>query len=421
MKHLTSLILVFCLLFSLCACGSNSQPIDAATDSPAEPSKSVETTEATEETKDRILRNCSNAPYNAFNTRYNPSEITTITFLDKVDLIVGIPGIGVSQDNDHSVFACVIEDGKDKHLYLYGQGGIQGPEDCSHLFAEYVNLKAINFGNCFDTSNVVNMAGMFMNCRSLEAVDLSCFDTSAVQDMSRMFSGCSSLIEVNLSSFDTSNVQFMNQMFYGADALSNVDIPHLDTGRLVEATDFMSINSTLNGRSWKSVFNINDPTPPLHDGTVFIQKPDDLINSIITQLKTQFMIHYEIAHTEINDDNSIDYFLSPSEQETQNAPILEMVLFLNEDAKTVRSISLVCSCTEEEQTDCINILFRIYAVLLGMDGPEYSSTSFPVSVEEALIGKGYAWIVSRDNLKFTIIFFEKGLSVSYAPEIPPVS
>ena len=57
------------------------------------------------------------------------------------------------------------------------------------------------------------MAGMFRNCSSLAALDVSGWDTSSAVDMSRMFYGCSSLTTLDLSSFDTAAVQHMWQLF----------------------------------------------------------------------------------------------------------------------------------------------------------------------------------------------------------------
>ena len=251
MKQVLSMILALCLTLSLCACGSAPKAAEEPTAAASPVESTPPATEIPMDPGSRILQNCSGSPSSAFFTQYATSDITAITFLDSPDLIAGISGVDVSRDNDHSVFACVIEEGDSVHLYLYGSGGVVAPKDCNCLFTDYVNLESIDFGGCFDTSGVTSMNGMFLNCRKLETVDLSCFDTSAVQDMSFLFAGCTSLKEVNLSSFDTGNVQSMTQMFAGAEALTNVDIPNLSTESLEEAQDFMEAGCTLNGLPWK--------------------------------------------------------------------------------------------------------------------------------------------------------------------------
>lgn len=419
MKRLTSLLLAFCLILSLCACGGN-------TGATTEPEQNVPATETTvpttepaetipQETGTRILRNCSDSPYNAFYTSHAPSTITSITFLDKIDPIVGINGTHVSQDNDRSVFACVVEEGEEKHLYLYGKGGIRAPEDCSHLFAEYVNLKYIDFADCFDTSNVTNMQGMFMNCKSLETLDLGCFDTSSVQDMSFMFSGCSSLQDVNLNSFDTHNVQFMDHMFYGADTLSNVDIPDLDVERLADIKDFMSGNCTLNGQPWKSTQSSGDPSVPLHDGTVFTQGPDELIASILDRLETQFDIYYDLSTKQEPQEHVAVYTLIPSGENLYNRPDLEFTMIAGKDSDTVASILLNTqqnAITGNQLS--ISTVFEVYYALLGKNQQELIQNPPPltqVASSPALIMN-----TAQDGLCFSALIFLDTVMIDLTPE-----
>ena len=47
---------------------------------------------------------------------------------------------------------------------------------------------------------------MFLNCSSLDELNLSNFNTNNVTYMSYMFYNCSSLKELNLSGFNTNNV-----------------------------------------------------------------------------------------------------------------------------------------------------------------------------------------------------------------------
>ena len=111
--------------------------------------------------------------------------------------------IDVSQKRDGSVRAWFVGN----VLYIAANGTIYAPEDSSELFSfagfyllEPVNsLETINFGNCFDTSNVANMSGMFANCLSLTNLDLSGFDTGNVTDMSDMFAFCKNLTELDVS------------------------------------------------------------------------------------------------------------------------------------------------------------------------------------------------------------------------------
>lgn len=99
-------------------------------------------------------------------------------------------------------------------LHICGEGGVKANTDCSYLFYRYNNLRSIDFGNCFDTSQVMDMSSMFSGCGSLTSVDVSKFDTSQVTSMWDMFSGCGSLTSVDVSRFNTSQVTDMVCMFY---------------------------------------------------------------------------------------------------------------------------------------------------------------------------------------------------------------
>ena len=62
------------------------------------------------------------------------------------------------------------------------------PINLKGMFISCLGLKEIKGLSKLDTSKVVNMAEMFLYCRSLSEIDLSNFDTSLVTDMQKMFS-----------------------------------------------------------------------------------------------------------------------------------------------------------------------------------------------------------------------------------------
>ena len=65
-----------------------------------------------------------------------------------------------------------------------------------NMFRGCHKIKSIKGVNHFNTSNVINMHGMFQLCHELECLDLSNFDTSNVTDMDGMFSNCYKLKEI---------------------------------------------------------------------------------------------------------------------------------------------------------------------------------------------------------------------------------
>ncbi|MGL4949330.1 MAG: BspA family leucine-rich repeat surface protein, partial [Anaeroplasmataceae bacterium] len=101
----------------------------------------------------------------------------------------------------------------------------------SNMFEDCSLLTELDVSN-FNTSNVANMGGMFIVCKSLSVLDISNFDTSNVTNMSGMFSECSSLSVLDLSNFDTSNVTQMTRMFYDCTSLSVLDLSNFDTSKV---------------------------------------------------------------------------------------------------------------------------------------------------------------------------------------------
>ena len=105
-------------------------------------------------------------------------------------------------------------------------------------------ITEIDFNGCINTSNVLVMNNMFMNCNSLTSLDLSDFNTEKVIDMSSVFHGCSSLTSLNLSSFNTEKVTTMYYMFFGCSALKTINLSTFNTERVTEMSYmFMNCNS----------------------------------------------------------------------------------------------------------------------------------------------------------------------------------
>ena len=161
--------------------------------------------------------------------RYMRKDVKTLTFQSSLQ---NVPSSAwdVSEAGDGSVLAWM--DNGD--LYVAADGAIAPNSNASWLFHKFVNLKTINFGNCFVTSSVTRMSGMFAGCSSLTGLDLSCFETSAVTDMYGVFSSCGSLTHLDLTSFDTSNVTDMSSMFDGCRSLTSLDLTSFDTSSVTD-------------------------------------------------------------------------------------------------------------------------------------------------------------------------------------------
>lgn len=123
--------------------------------------------------------------------------------------------------------------------------GFVAPDDCSYMFSGLSSLTTVDFGGCFDTSNVTNMDNMFSDCGSLTSLDLSGFDTSKVTNMKNMFFGCESLASLDLSGFNTSNVTNMGKMFHRCTSLTSLDLSGFDTSNVTDMACMFSYCSNL--------------------------------------------------------------------------------------------------------------------------------------------------------------------------------
>ena len=161
--------------------------------------------------------------------RYMRKDVKTLTFQSSLQ---NVPSSArdVSEAGDGSVLAWM--DNGD--LYVAADGAIAPNSDASWLFQNFVNLKTIDFGNCFVTSNATRTNGMFNGCSSLTSLDLSGFDTSNVTYMGWMFGSCASLTSLDLTSFDTSKATDMSNMFYGCHSLTSLDLTSFDTSSVTD-------------------------------------------------------------------------------------------------------------------------------------------------------------------------------------------
>lgn len=197
----------------------------------------------------RVLRNDSletnpsyGMEYPAFGTQINRSEIGTITFLSTIENAPD-DAWDLSESQEGSVLGWVTGNSGNYDLFIAGEGGVVAPENSSYLFAEYTNLRSIDFQKSFVTSSVTSMKGMFSGCRVLEDLDLSNFDASNVTSTSYMFSDCSGLKYINLSGLDTSNVKDMSDMFFNCCRLEDLNLNSFDTS-YVTSTSYMFSDCT---------------------------------------------------------------------------------------------------------------------------------------------------------------------------------
>lgn len=187
-----------------------------------------------------------------FDTTIRRDQVKRIIFLNTLDAVPQT-AYDISEDMDGSVMVWM---GDGDYLYIAADGMIIAPEDCSGMFANYTALEEICFNNCFDTTNVKSMRGMFMGLKAAE-LDLSSFYTPHLTDMSWMFAHwCPDTEEtstgweapesvLNISNFDTSHVVNMQGTFSYSATLRELDLSHFDTSKVTDMSNMFSYCTSL--------------------------------------------------------------------------------------------------------------------------------------------------------------------------------
>ncbi|MBE6173857.1 MAG: BspA family leucine-rich repeat surface protein [Enterococcus faecium] len=133
------------------------------------------------------------------------------------------------------------------HGHMQGRHNHRESDDASKqgLFSNMLNVQTIEGVHYLDTTNVTNMATMFLNLHSLTDLDLSSFDTTNVKDMSHFFAGMRSITNLDLSSFNTTNVTNMGSMFSFMPNLTNLDVSNFNTENVISMESMFSSSSKL--------------------------------------------------------------------------------------------------------------------------------------------------------------------------------
>ena len=122
----------------------------------------------------------------------------------------------------YSDYISIITEYEDLNLYDGGNlnSNINNLKDCFSRVTPLIT-ELISFP---DTSNIINMSGMFYGCQYITKLNLSNFNTSNVTDFGGMFRQCFGLEELVLSGWDLSNVTTIGNMFYDCENLRVLDL-----------------------------------------------------------------------------------------------------------------------------------------------------------------------------------------------------
>ncbi len=125
------------------------------------------------------------------------------------------------------------------------------------LYETFLNLVEVEGLGKLDTSNVLDLTGMFADARSLKSVDLAGFETENVTTMSAMFYQCSGLSSLDVSSFNTSNVTNMEQMFQRCSSLTTLDLSSFDTSQVSDMTSMLAESDSILSLTLGANFTFN--------------------------------------------------------------------------------------------------------------------------------------------------------------------
>ncbi len=115
-------------------------------------------------------------------------------------------------------------------------------KDMTGMFYGASGLKTLNFGDKFDTSNVVSMSHIFLDVMGLEYVDLSKFNTQNVTDMNHMFRNMYALKAIKFGkNFKTNNVTNMGSMFAATCSLKELDLSGFNTSKVTKIIELFGL------------------------------------------------------------------------------------------------------------------------------------------------------------------------------------
>ncbi|MBO7597013.1 MAG: BspA family leucine-rich repeat surface protein, partial [Bacteroidales bacterium] len=150
------------------------------------------------------------------------------------------------------------------------------PTSCAFWFSNFKNLKEIQNLDKLNTSQVTNMYGMFMNCSSLETIDISTFSTTSLKKdqeeetdgIKYMFYGCKKLKSITLYNPETPSVHFtpssnitsLSGIFSDCNALETIDLSYFDIGTNITDMSQMFYNCNTITTLDLSKFNTNNVT-----------------------------------------------------------------------------------------------------------------------------------------------------------------
>lgn len=172
--------------------------------------------------------------------------------------------------------------------------------DMSQMFTYCGNLESLNVSS-FDTSEVTDMHWMFFDCSNLTSLLVDNFDTQNVTSMAGMFGGCSKLTSLNISNFNTNNVTSFTRMFEKCSGLTTLDMSGFDVGNITEVSDMLF--RCINLSTIYTPYNLNKVvTLPINSGDIWYCSD----GSTVTELPLNLSYSITLGKNYIPEGKSIE-------------------------------------------------------------------------------------------------------------------
>ena len=95
-------------------------------------------------------------------------------------------------------------------------------DDLSSIFELLNNLEVVDISG-WDTSNVIYMNDMFVECENIKKIiGIENLDVSKLRCANSMFYGCKNLVELDLTNWNTMSLQKASYMFYNCSNLKMI-------------------------------------------------------------------------------------------------------------------------------------------------------------------------------------------------------
>lgn len=107
-----------------------------------------------------------------------------------------------------------------------------------NAFYQCIALKVLELPSDFVKSSMTSIGQMFLECRSLESLDVTGWDISGLKDLDRAFYNCVSLTDIaGIEMWDTSSVASMVETFKDCASL-NIDCTNWDVSQVIDHDGF---------------------------------------------------------------------------------------------------------------------------------------------------------------------------------------